>query len=188
MSRPFGVAMLFAGVDQNGPQLFHLDPSGTFIHCLAKSIGAASDGAEQNLKEHYHAVSLLEFSNINNHFPRTWLFAKLRRLRSPFSSKSWKRSWLAPTLNWLPSRRIQTPKAVRWAVYTVWTKRNWTRWSPSCKRWGMKAKENLHKCKFVPRTCIIKLIFDNKLMDRLWRSCLEIVGCSNALSKNSMMI
>ncbi|KAI6175438.1 Proteasome subunit alpha type [Aphelenchoides bicaudatus] len=55
MSRPFGVAMLFAGVDQNGPQLFHLDPSGTFIHCLAKSIGAASDGAEQNLKEHYHA-------------------------------------------------------------------------------------------------------------------------------------
>lgn len=58
MSRPFGVAMLFAGVDQNGPQLFHLDPSGTFIHCLAKSIGAASDGAEQNLKEQYHDVGV----------------------------------------------------------------------------------------------------------------------------------
>ncbi|KAI6238218.1 Proteasome subunit alpha type [Aphelenchoides fujianensis] len=54
MSRPFGVAMLFAGVDQTGPQLYHLDPSGTFIHSLAKSIGAASDGAEQNLKEQYH--------------------------------------------------------------------------------------------------------------------------------------
>jgi 20S proteasome subunit alpha 5 len=54
MSRPFGVAMLFAGIDQNGPQLFHLDPSGTFIDCQAKSIGAASDGAEQNLKEQYH--------------------------------------------------------------------------------------------------------------------------------------
>ena len=54
MSRPFGVAMLFAGIDQTGPQLFHLDPSGTFIDCQAKSIGAASDGAEQNLKEHYH--------------------------------------------------------------------------------------------------------------------------------------
>ncbi|CAD5220320.1 unnamed protein product [Bursaphelenchus okinawaensis] len=54
MSRPFGVAMLFAGVDQTGPKLYHLDPSGTFIDCLAKSIGAASDGAEQNLKEHYH--------------------------------------------------------------------------------------------------------------------------------------
>ncbi|CAI4227137.1 unnamed protein product [Auanema sp. JU1783] len=54
MSRPFGVAMLFAGVDQDGPRLFHLDPSGTFINCKAKSIGAASDGAEQNLKDQYH--------------------------------------------------------------------------------------------------------------------------------------
>ncbi|KAF1770588.1 hypothetical protein GCK72_002407 [Caenorhabditis remanei] len=54
MSRPFGVAMLFAGVDQEGAKLFHLDPSGTFIDCKAKSIGAASDGAEQNLKEQYH--------------------------------------------------------------------------------------------------------------------------------------
>uniref|UniRef100_A0A0N5AZD4 Proteasome subunit alpha type n=1 Tax=Syphacia muris TaxID=451379 RepID=A0A0N5AZD4_9BILA len=54
MSRPFGVALLFAGVDQEGPKLYHLDPSGTFIDCLAKSIGAASDGAEQNLKEQYH--------------------------------------------------------------------------------------------------------------------------------------
>lgn len=66
MSRPFGVAMLFAGVDQDGPRLFHLDPSGTFINCKAKvltdtfknrpvqAIGAASDGAEQNLKDQYH--------------------------------------------------------------------------------------------------------------------------------------
>ncbi|KAK6040714.1 peptidase, T1 family [Cooperia oncophora] len=48
------VAMLFAGVDQDGAKLFHLDPSGTFIDCKAKSIGAASDGAEQSLKEQYH--------------------------------------------------------------------------------------------------------------------------------------
>ena len=58
MSRPFGVAMLFAGVDQEGAKLFHLDPSGTFIDCKAKSIGAASDGAEQNLKEQYHDVNI----------------------------------------------------------------------------------------------------------------------------------
>ncbi|KAG8038709.1 hypothetical protein G9C98_000264 [Cotesia typhae] len=31
MSRPFGVAILFAGIDEKGPQLFHMDPSGTFI-------------------------------------------------------------------------------------------------------------------------------------------------------------
>ncbi|EJW88004.1 proteasome subunit alpha type [Wuchereria bancrofti] len=65
MSRPFGVAMLFAGVDQDGPRLFHLDPSGTFIDCLAKSIGAASDGAEQTLKEQYHeSISLVEAEKI----------------------------------------------------------------------------------------------------------------------------
>uniref|UniRef100_A0A914CWN5 Proteasome subunit alpha type n=1 Tax=Acrobeloides nanus TaxID=290746 RepID=A0A914CWN5_9BILA len=38
-------------VDEEGPQLFHLDPSGTYIQCIAKAIGAASDGAEQSLKE-----------------------------------------------------------------------------------------------------------------------------------------
>jgi 20S proteasome subunit alpha 5 len=31
-SRPFGVALLVAGVDsENGPALFHTDPSGTFV-------------------------------------------------------------------------------------------------------------------------------------------------------------
>ncbi|PAV64538.1 hypothetical protein WR25_01639 [Diploscapter pachys] len=54
MSRPFGVAMLFAGCDQEGPKLYHLDPSGTYVEAKAKAIGAASDGAEQNLKEQYH--------------------------------------------------------------------------------------------------------------------------------------
>lgn len=28
MSRPFGVAILFAGIDEKGPQLYHMDPSG----------------------------------------------------------------------------------------------------------------------------------------------------------------
>lgn len=48
--------MLFAGVDTTGPQLFHLDPSGTFTNYRAKAIGAASDGAEQNLREQYNEV------------------------------------------------------------------------------------------------------------------------------------
>jgi len=65
MSRPFGVAMLFAGCDVDGPHLYHLDPSGTFIDCLAKSIGAASDGAEQNLKEQYHeSMTLVEAEKV----------------------------------------------------------------------------------------------------------------------------
>ncbi|XP_048244409.1 proteasome subunit alpha type-5 [Haliotis cracherodii] len=54
MSRPFGVALLFAGIDKKGPQLFHMDPSGTFIQYDAKAIGSGSEGAQQALQEVYH--------------------------------------------------------------------------------------------------------------------------------------
>ncbi|KAK2571540.1 Proteasome subunit alpha type-5 [Acropora cervicornis] len=54
MSRPFGVALLFGGVDSKGPQLYHLDPSGTFFQYDAKAIGSGSEGAQQALEEVYH--------------------------------------------------------------------------------------------------------------------------------------
>eukprot|EP00161_Ancyromonas_sigmoides_P024825 TRINITY_DN8191_c0_g2_i1.p2 TRINITY_DN8191_c0_g2~~TRINITY_DN8191_c0_g2_i1.p2 ORF type:complete len:260 (+),score=96.21 TRINITY_DN8191_c0_g2_i1:63-782(+) len=54
MSRPFGVALLLAGVDRNGPQLYHADPSGTFIRYEAKAIGAGSEGAQSALQERYN--------------------------------------------------------------------------------------------------------------------------------------
>lgn len=54
MSRPFGVALLFAGVDKTGPHLFHLEPSGTFLEYEAKAIGSGSEGAQQNLQDIYH--------------------------------------------------------------------------------------------------------------------------------------
>lgn len=53
MSRPFGVAVLFAGIDEKGPQLYHMDPSGTFVQYDAKAIGSGSEGAQQSLKEMY---------------------------------------------------------------------------------------------------------------------------------------
>ena len=31
MARPYGVALLIAGVDEKGPQLYQTDPSGTFL-------------------------------------------------------------------------------------------------------------------------------------------------------------
>jgi 20S proteasome alpha/beta subunit len=55
-SRPFGVAILFAGFDEKGPQLFHMDPSGTFVQFEAKAIGSGSEGAQQSLQEVYHKV------------------------------------------------------------------------------------------------------------------------------------
>lgn len=54
MSRPFGVALLIAGVDSYGPRLFHMDPSGTYIQYDAKAIGSGSEGAQQALQEQYH--------------------------------------------------------------------------------------------------------------------------------------
>lgn len=60
MSRPFGVALLFGGVDSKGPQLYHLDPSGTFFQYDAKAIGSGSEGAQQALEEVYHKSMTLK--------------------------------------------------------------------------------------------------------------------------------
>merc|ERR1712115_91148 len=60
MSRPFGVAILFAGVDENGTQLYHMDPSGTYLQFDAKAIGSGSEGAQQSLQEAYHKEMTLK--------------------------------------------------------------------------------------------------------------------------------
>jgi 20S proteasome subunit alpha 5 len=53
MSRPFGVSLLIAGHDENGPCLYYTDPSGTFWQCDAKSIGSGVEAADIALKEQY---------------------------------------------------------------------------------------------------------------------------------------
>jgi proteasome alpha subunit len=45
--RPYGVALLVGGVDENGPQLFEIDPSSAFYAWKAQSIGK---GATEALK------------------------------------------------------------------------------------------------------------------------------------------
>ncbi|KAF9177544.1 proteasome component pup2 [Haplosporangium sp. Z 767] len=61
MSRPFGVSLLVAGIDEIGPQLFHTDPSGTFVSYGAKAIGSGAEGAETELQEEYHtSMTLVE--------------------------------------------------------------------------------------------------------------------------------
>ena len=50
MSRPFGTALLVAGLEGGKPYLFHTDPSGTYTECRARAIGA---GAEQLLRDTY---------------------------------------------------------------------------------------------------------------------------------------
>lgn len=63
MSRPFGVALLFAGYDPKlGFQLFHMDPSGTYVQCNAKAIGSGCEGAQQSLEEAFHKSITIEES------------------------------------------------------------------------------------------------------------------------------
>ncbi|KAJ9048742.1 proteasome component pup2 [Entomophthora muscae] len=64
MSRPFGVALLIAGMDENGPQLYYADPSGTFARYFAKAIGSGSEGAQAELKDQYHKSLTLKEAGV----------------------------------------------------------------------------------------------------------------------------
>ncbi|KAI8544763.1 hypothetical protein RHMOL_Rhmol08G0320200 [Rhododendron molle] len=65
MSRPFGVSLLIAGHDENGPSLYYTDPSGTFWQCNAKAIGSGSEGADSSLQEQYNKdITLKEAETI----------------------------------------------------------------------------------------------------------------------------
>jgi len=65
MSRPFGVALLIGGIDELGPQLFHTDPSGTFMKYQAKAIGSGSDAAQSELQDKYHSqMTLLDAQHL----------------------------------------------------------------------------------------------------------------------------
>jgi len=60
MSRPFGVALLIAGFDEDGPQLYHAEPSGTFYRYDAKAIGSGSEGAQAELQNEFHKSLTVE--------------------------------------------------------------------------------------------------------------------------------
>eukprot|EP00931_Biecheleriopsis_adriatica_P081572 TRINITY_DN5491_c0_g1_i2.p1 TRINITY_DN5491_c0_g1~~TRINITY_DN5491_c0_g1_i2.p1 ORF type:complete len:270 (-),score=70.33 TRINITY_DN5491_c0_g1_i2:71-880(-) len=65
MSRPFGVALLVAGVDDtDGPVLFNTDPSGTFTKYAACAIGSAQEGATSMLQEQYNKDMTLKEAEI----------------------------------------------------------------------------------------------------------------------------
>jgi proteasome alpha subunit len=51
--RPFGVALILAGVDKNGSALYLTDPSGTYIGYDAVAIGAGSDQVTEFLEKSY---------------------------------------------------------------------------------------------------------------------------------------
>ena len=58
--RPFGVALILAGVDKNGANLFLTDPSGTYIGYDAVAIGAGSDQVTDFLEKSFKPDVSLE--------------------------------------------------------------------------------------------------------------------------------
>merc|ERR1711934_697681 len=54
LSRPFGVALLLASMANDGPALYHMDPSGTYVRFEAKAIGSASEGAQSSLQDEFN--------------------------------------------------------------------------------------------------------------------------------------
>ena len=51
--RPFGVALIIAGVDRKGSRIFVTDPSGTYVPYTAVAIGGNSDEVTDYLEKNY---------------------------------------------------------------------------------------------------------------------------------------
>lgn len=58
--RPFGVALIVAGVDQRGNIIYVTDPSGTFLSYAAVAIGAGSEDVNSFLEKNYKDNMSLE--------------------------------------------------------------------------------------------------------------------------------
>ena len=52
--RPFGLSLLVAGCDDNGPQLWQVDPSGSFWQWKASAIGKNMVNAKTFLEKRYN--------------------------------------------------------------------------------------------------------------------------------------
>jgi proteasome alpha subunit len=62
--RPYGVALILAGVDKSGSSLYQTDPSGTYIAYDAVAIGNGSDQVNQFLEKDYGAEISMDEASI----------------------------------------------------------------------------------------------------------------------------
>jgi len=60
MARPYGVSLLIAGIDENGPGLYQTDPSGHYIEWSARAIGPAIESAQAMLKDNYSSTMTMQ--------------------------------------------------------------------------------------------------------------------------------
>ncbi|KAK4748010.1 hypothetical protein SAY87_014596 [Trapa incisa] len=59
--RPFGVSLLVAGYDDNGPQLYQVDPSGSYFSWKASVMGKNASNAKTFLEKRYLNYDFLLF-------------------------------------------------------------------------------------------------------------------------------
>merc|ERR1712060_832981 len=58
--RPFGISLMIAGYDETGPQLFQVDPSGSYFGWKASAIGKNHVNAKSFLEKRYNEAMELE--------------------------------------------------------------------------------------------------------------------------------
>ena len=58
--RPFGVALIIAGIDKSGSTIYLTDPSGTYLSYEAVAIGSGADQVTEYLEKHYKKDMTLE--------------------------------------------------------------------------------------------------------------------------------
>ena len=62
--RPFGVSLLMAGCDDHGPQLYQIDPSGSYFAWKASAIGKNMTNAKTFLEKRYSEVQTASASGM----------------------------------------------------------------------------------------------------------------------------
>lgn len=54
--RPYGVGLLVAGYDEEGPHIYQVDPSANYYDCKCMALGARSQSAKTYLEKNYDAI------------------------------------------------------------------------------------------------------------------------------------
>ncbi|KAJ3029129.1 UNVERIFIED_CONTAM: hypothetical protein HDU68_000084, partial [Siphonaria sp. JEL0065] len=65
--RPYGVGLLIAGVDESGPHLYEVSPSGNYFDYYAISIGARSQSAKTYLERHFESFAAAPLDDLIVH-------------------------------------------------------------------------------------------------------------------------
>lgn len=76
--RPFGVSLMMAGHDENGPQLYQIDPSGSYFAWKASAIGKNMTNAKVRLSAHIDSCG--KSCHLHWHAPRGDRMRKLLTL------------------------------------------------------------------------------------------------------------